>query len=103
MITGGGKYIYLNASKVTKVNQTAQLLSPFIRGPKCLRFHYHIYGRHIGRLDVLLQLREQQSAYLMWQKSGEQGDQWMKASVDIGYSGECQVSCSILCKCQFLI
>ena len=46
-----------------------------------------------------LQIREQLGAYLMWRKSGEQGDQWMKASVDIGYTGECQVGRNI--KAQF--
>lgn len=28
----------------------------------------------------------------MWRVSGEQGDAWMKASVDVGYTGESQVS-----------
>ena len=73
------------------MNQSAQLLSPLIRGPKCLRFHYYMNGSDIGNLDVLLWLREQQDNYLMWRRSGEQGDQWMKASVDVGYTGESQV------------
>ena len=90
-ITGSGKYIYIEASNPAKVNRSAQLLSPLIRGPKCLSFYYHIYRHGIGNLDVSLQIRDQPGAYLMWRKSGEQSDQWMKASVDIGYTGECQV------------
>ena len=73
------------------MNQPAQLVSPLTRGPKCLRFYYYMNGSDIGNLDVLLWPREQQDNYLMWRKSGEQGSQWKKASVDVGYTGEFQV------------
>lgn len=88
-ITGDGFYIYIEASQPAQ--RSAELLSPLIRGPKCLRFYYHMPGLDVGNLDVSLHLREQPGAYLMWRKSGEQDDQWMKTSVDIGYTGECQV------------
>ena len=70
------------------MNQPAQLLSPLIRGPKCLRFCYYMYESDIGNLDVLLRPREQQDNYLMWRRSGEQGGVWLKASADVGYTGE---------------
>ena len=89
--SGGGEYIYVHKSKSSQVNQPAQLLSPLIRGPKCLQFYYYMNGSDIGNLDVLLWLREQQANYLMWRRSGKQGDQWMKASVGVGYTGESQV------------
>ena len=88
---GGGEYIYIEESQPTKVNQFAKLLSPLIQGPKCFRFFYRMLGRDVGGLDVLLQVRGQQGDYLMWRKSGDQGNQWIKASVDIGYTDECQV------------
>lgn len=91
VMTGGGFYIYIEASSPATVNQTAQLLSPLIRGPKCFRFYYHMYGHHIGRLDVSLQIRGHYGDSLLWRRSGEQGDQWRKATVEIGYTGECQV------------
>ncbi len=50
-----------------------------------------MYGLDVGNLDVSLHLREQPGAYSMLQKTGEHDDQWIKASVDIGYTGECQV------------
>ena len=50
-----------------------------------------MHGSDIGNLDVLLWLQEQQDNYLMWRGSGEQGDEWMKAGVDVGYTGESQV------------
>ena len=90
-IIGGGKYIHIEGANPDTVNQSAQLLSPLIRGPRCLRFYYYMYGRDLGNLDVSLQLQGQPGAYLMWRKSGEQSDQWMRASVDIGYNGKYQV------------
>ena len=73
------------------MNQPAQLLSPLIRGPKCLHFYYYMNGSDIGNLDLLLWPREQQDSYLIWRRSGEQGDMWLKASVDVGYTSESQV------------
>ena len=73
------------------MNQPAQLLSPLIRGPKCLRFYYYMNGSDIGNLDLLLWPREQQDSYLIWRRSGEQGDMWLKASVDVGYTSESRV------------
>ena len=91
VFTGNGEYIYVHKSQLNQVNQSTQLLSPFIWGPKCLRFYYYMHGSNIGNLDVLLWPREQQDNYLMWRGSGELGDKWMKASVDVGYTGESQV------------
>ena len=85
---GGGEYIYVDESRSPQVNQSTQLLSSLIRGPKCLRFYYYLHGSDIGNLDVLLWPREQQDNYLMWRRSGGQGDIWLKASVDVGYTGE---------------
>ena len=91
-LTGSGQYIYVNKSQSSQVNQPAQLLSPLIRGPKCLRFYYYMNENDIGNLDVLLWPREQRDSYLMWRRSGEQGDVWLKASVDVVYTGESRVS-----------
>lgn len=73
------------------MNQSTQLLSPLIRGPKCLRFYYFVYGGGIGNLDVFLWPREEQNNYLIWRGSGEHGDVWLRGSVDVGYTGESQV------------
>ena len=90
-LTGSGHYIYVHESQSSLLNQPAQLWSPLIRGPKCLRFYYYMNGSDIGNLDVLLWPQEQQDNYLMWRRSGEQDDVWLKASVDVGYTGESQV------------
>lgn len=91
IIIGGGFYIFIEKSKLAQGDQSAQLLSPLIRGPKCLRFYYYMNGSDIGNLDVLLWPRRHQDNYLIWRESGQQGDEWVKASVDVGYTGESQV------------
>ena len=60
-------------------------------GPKCFRFLYHMSGRNIERLDILLQVRSQQGDNLIWQKIGDQGNKWMQGGIGIGYTGEFQV------------
>ncbi|XP_022807962.1 uncharacterized protein LOC111344964 [Stylophora pistillata] len=90
--TGGGRYIHIEASHPAKQNQFAELLSPFISGPKCLHFFYHMYGLHIERLDILMRVAGQQHNHLIWQKTGNQGNQWRKAVVDIPHMGEFQVT-----------
>ena len=57
-----------------------------------------MYGGGIGNLDVFLRPREGKDNYLMWRVSGDQGDAWMKADVDVGYTGESQVSRKQNCK-----
>ncbi|PFX15365.1 G-protein coupled receptor GRL101 [Stylophora pistillata] len=84
-----GNFIY--SSQPTKENQSTLLLSPLILGPKCFGFSYHMSGRNIGRLDILLQVRGQQGYYLMWQKTGDQGNSWIQDSIGIGYTDEFQI------------
>ena len=60
-------------------------------GPKCFRFSYHMSGRNIERLDILLQVRSQQGDNLIWQKIGDQGNKWIQDGIGIGYTGEFQV------------
>ena len=60
-------------------------------GPKCFRFSYHMSGQKVGKLDILLQVRRQQEDYLIWQKTGDQGNRWIQGSIGIGYTGEFQV------------
>ncbi|XP_071157177.1 MAM and LDL-receptor class A domain-containing protein 1-like [Mytilus edulis] len=49
----------------------------------CLRFYYHMYGHHIGNLTVYSQTRNSGYWSKRWTRSGNQENQWIKASVDI--------------------
>ena len=50
-----------------------------------------MYGSHVGRLDVLVRAHGQTNLFLIWTKSGNQGNLWKKASIDIGI-GKFQVA-----------
>ena len=49
----------------------------------CLTFWYHMWGRDIGTLKVSLKTA---SESVIWSKTGDQGNQWLKASVPIDLS-----------------
>ncbi|VDI17160.1 Hypothetical predicted protein [Mytilus galloprovincialis] len=49
----------------------------------CLRFYYHMYGQNIGYLAVYSQKRKSGWWSNPWTRSGNQGNQWIKASVNI--------------------
>lgn len=45
--------MYVEATERTK-GHTARLISPRYQGPveQCMEFHYHMYGRDVGTLNV---------------------------------------------------
>ena len=90
IVSGGGKYIYIEASYPRRENQTSKLLSPFMRGPACFRFYYHMYGSDIRSLDVSLQTLEATTneAVTLWTMKGQRGNRWREASINIGYTGD---------------
>ncbi|CAL8350384.1 unnamed protein product [Merluccius merluccius] len=102
--TKEGYYMYIEASRPRAPGDKARLLSPLfnvtsVKGPKgsgrvpyCVSFYYHMKGKHIGTLNVLLRVRS--IAYVdsvAWSKSGHQGPDWKKALFDISPSGPFQI------------
>ena len=59
----------------------ARLLSPVIRGPKSMRFHYHMYGAHIDRLDVYK--RTSKGEEKLWSHFGNHGNEWIEGCVQV--------------------
>lgn len=51
-------------------------------GSACLSFYYHMYGGHVGQLNVYLGNKK------IFSKSGDQGHAWKKAEVSINGLGE---------------
>jgi hypothetical protein len=47
----------------------------------CLQFWYHMYGKDIGALTVILKIN--QSETLIWQKRGNLGDKWIFAQTTL--------------------
>uniref|UniRef100_A0A672FDK3 MAM domain containing glycosylphosphatidylinositol anchor 1 n=1 Tax=Salarias fasciatus TaxID=181472 RepID=A0A672FDK3_SALFA len=102
--TKEGYYMYIEASRPRVQGDKARLLSPLfnvssIRGPKgsgrvpyCISFYYHMKGKHIGTLNVLLRVRSIASVdSVMWSRSGHQGPDWKKAFFNITPSGPFQI------------
>ncbi|KAI4829742.1 hypothetical protein KUCAC02_001415, partial [Chaenocephalus aceratus] len=102
--TKEGYYMYIEASRPRTEGDKSRLLSPLfnvtsVRGPKgsgrvpyCVAFYYHMKGKHIGSLNVLLRVRSIASVdSVVWSKSGHQGPDWRRAFFDISPSGPFQI------------
>ena len=79
-ITGGGEYMYIEASGsgLGYPYKVASLYSNCIDitalNNPCLSFNYHMYGTTMGSLQVLA------DGVSVWSISGDQGDQWLQSS-----------------------
>uniref|UniRef100_W5LMW2 MAM domain containing glycosylphosphatidylinositol anchor 2 n=1 Tax=Astyanax mexicanus TaxID=7994 RepID=W5LMW2_ASTMX len=92
-----GYYMYIETSRPRQEGDKARLLTPLFNvAPKnpygnvatnptyCLSFYYHMYGKHIGALNVYLRQKSQTGQdSSVWTLSGNQGDRWRQARVNI--------------------
>nr|XP_023684225.1 MAM domain-containing glycosylphosphatidylinositol anchor protein 2 isoform X1 [Paramormyrops kingsleyae] len=90
-----GFYMYIETSRPRLEGEKARLLSPtFNVAPKspygatnsayCFSFYYHMYGKHIGTLNAYLRQKGQAASDSpIWTLSGNQGDRWRQAKVNI--------------------
>ncbi|XP_063543024.1 MAM and LDL-receptor class A domain-containing protein 1-like isoform X2 [Cydia strobilella] len=86
-----GYYMYIESSSKSE-NDTARLISPVYAGGVekngCFSFFYHMYGRSIGGLrvyqvpenqkDQVLDESDTREQYLLFEKWGNQGDEWFR-------------------------
>uniref|UniRef100_A0AAQ6ITE1 MAM domain-containing protein n=3 Tax=Anabas testudineus TaxID=64144 RepID=A0AAQ6ITE1_ANATE len=79
--TGKGKYIYIKSTLPSVKGNVAELKSPLLppagETGYCVRFWYHMFGATVGSLRMLLQTVDPFEKTLVWQKSGNQGDEWL--------------------------
>ena len=52
------------------------------RGAACVNFSYHMYGKDIGRLN-LLSLDNYNKKSVLWKDFGDKGNHWYTAEVDV--------------------
>uniref|UniRef100_A0A3B4ZX85 MAM domain-containing glycosylphosphatidylinositol anchor protein 2-like n=1 Tax=Stegastes partitus TaxID=144197 RepID=A0A3B4ZX85_9TELE len=88
-----GFYMYIETSRPRLEGDKARLLSPtFNMNAKssapsvtyCFSFYYHMYGKHIGALNVFLRQKGQTvTDTSVWSLTGNQGDRWRQAKVNI--------------------
>ena len=72
--------MYIEASFPRRLGDYAVLSSPeySFRGLTCVTFYYHMYGTTIGNLTVTLNGR----LGILFSRSGNQGNAWLKAQVN---------------------
>ncbi|XP_030070746.1 MAM domain-containing glycosylphosphatidylinositol anchor protein 2 [Microcaecilia unicolor] len=90
-----GFYMYIETSRPRLDGEKARLLSPIFNvAPKnpygatntayCFSFYYHMYGRHIGVLNVFLRLKGQATIeHPLWSSNGNKGNHWNQAYINI--------------------
>ena len=85
--------MYIEASSPRKRGDNAMLGSVVFKPSICkLRFFYHMYGSHIGTLNVYTRSSTTGPLNKIWTKTGNQGDKWLKATASISVSQNFQVS-----------
>ena len=79
-----GYYLYFEGSLPAEPQQKSCFFSQDLPGGLCqnLTFWYHMLGAGMGELKVLLQDSNGINT-TVWQKSGEQGYNWIQARVEI--------------------
>ncbi|XP_078371948.1 uncharacterized protein LOC144655560 isoform X2 [Oculina patagonica] len=82
--SGSGRYIFFETSSPAKVGDVACFYSPKIPPASCQRltFWYHMYGAQIGTLRVLKKVANG-SKTTLWERSLQQGTNWLLASIAI--------------------
>ena len=91
-----GHYMYIETSAPRKQGDKARLLSEDFsatttRG-RCVKFWYHMYGNTIGTLRVLVKTGAgNQSETVVWELSGNFGNQWYSAQAPVKSGNPYQV------------
>ena len=88
-----GYYMYIEASSPRKKGDNAMLGTAVFKSKSTcqLRFFYHMYGTHIGTLNVYTRTSTSGPLNKIWTKTGNQGDKWVKATASISVSQNFQV------------
>nr|XP_022288523.1 MAM and LDL-receptor class A domain-containing protein 1-like [Crassostrea virginica] len=78
----GSVYLYAESSYPVTTGSKFHFETPYLEaGPRCLTFWYHMYGSSMGSLNVL------RNDTQVWTRSGDQGNSWHRAEIDIGTVG----------------
>ena len=75
--------MYIETSYPRRRGDKAWLYSPYLnQSPKgiCLNFWYHMYGSHIGSLNIYL---DRATGAPIWNRTGDQGNVWRHGRVNL--------------------
>lgn len=85
----GNNYFYTEATgSQNSPNKTFMLKTTYCLDMAALsrpvfEFYYHMYGSQTGSLKVEISVNNGSTWQTVWSKSGNQGNQWQKASIDL--------------------
>ena len=85
--------MYIETSSPRKRGDFAQIASPVFKpNSKCkVRFFYHMYGQHIGSLNIKTRTSVSGAMTQQWSLSGNQGNSWKRAEVLLSLTQNFQV------------
>ncbi|KFO26993.1 MAM domain-containing glycosylphosphatidylinositol anchor protein 1 [Fukomys damarensis] len=93
--TPEGHYMFIETSRPRELGDRARLVSPLYNASAkfyCVSFFYHMYGKHIGSLNLLVRSRNKGALDThAWSLSGNKGNVWQQAHVPINPSGPFQI------------
>ena len=77
--------MYIETSKPREPADYAVLQSKLFlpSSERCFQFYYHMYGDHIGSLQVMYSPDQLNNDVKIWEKIQNQGDQWHLARVNL--------------------
>ena len=81
-----GYYLYIETSSPRVRGDKATIFTPYLNGPQCMKFSYHMHGRDIGSLNILAKNQT------VFSKSGNHGNEWVRVQTPILQSGRYKVS-----------
>ena len=78
-----GYYMYIETSSPRQQGDNARLRSPNLpfSGNMCLTFYYHMYGVHMGTLNVNI------NGTRVFTASGNKDNVWLRTDLDVTHSG----------------
>ncbi|XP_031559470.1 MAM and LDL-receptor class A domain-containing protein 1-like [Actinia tenebrosa] len=85
-VDGNEYYIYIEAS-LYRYKQRASLVSGYMRGTKCMQFHYHMHGRGIGVLTIQMINTNNNDKKTIWYRAGQQGENWIRTYLNVQGTG----------------
>lgn len=89
-----GNYIYIT-NELSSQNKVARLISNVLYTPSMgvcsLRFYYYMFGDLVRNLTVSTKTSMNNPLKTVWQRKGQQGDYWKRASINLKISSPFQV------------
>ena len=92
---GTGMYIYIETSSPRKLGDTARLESPWMWGPQCMTFFYHMYGATMSCVVIYINFQAKNRLKPVWLRFRDQGNHWIQGKISINETSSYQVSCKM--------